>query len=567
MNATTLQKSLAFIALAAVAACSGPNAASTIPAAASATQTAQRPGVERPHVPHLWQTFVGVGDSLTAGYQSNGYLGQSDFKDPLVHGVIVPPTQENGWWTLVDEQISGKPLAQAIADEFDPKVSPLPLIAAPGLNNQLVPQAPLFNNLKPNDACKDYDGFNAKGYLLSGNPVTRMNPSSTTLRDMGVPGITAHEVNVMSEPQTNTCEPLPGIPGLLSAVTQDESSDFWPVLGNFAGMGYNLSEVRAAASRHPTLATVWIGANDVLKFMGSGGRFVGGDRTVGQISQDVHQAVQTLQYAGAKVVVFDLPNVLEVPYFQRTDNPANPAKDCNEPGSALTSKTYVLCTMLLTGAIPPTTAPKLVDQIAAMYHLQTTNCVPASTTHPCGYLTLQGTLETLDFYEATTKLADLDCEGTDFTPPCVAGSGLGTYYITPPFASQIQALNNVINQGIDSTARNMGVALVPIAKIFDGLASGDKSNPYFETAATIGPSDFCCTIAWGGGLLSNDSIHPSNTGYALIAYFAIQTMNARYHAGIPEVNYKDVYDGKHRCSVPNYCYPDPYAPPYSFTPH
>ncbi|HTU81825.1 MAG TPA: hypothetical protein VMF61_06835, partial [Candidatus Acidoferrales bacterium] len=129
MNATTLQKSLAFIALAAVAACSGPNAASTIPAAASATQTARRPGVERPHVPHLWQTFVGVGDSLTAGYQSDGFLGATNVTSTAsaYPGGAVPPGQENGWWALFYQQMTGQSAT-----------SVMPLIAGPGLGNQLV---------------------------------------------------------------------------------------------------------------------------------------------------------------------------------------------------------------------------------------------------------------------------------------------------------------------------------------------------------------------------------------------------------------------------------------------
>ncbi len=105
----------------------------------------------------------------------------------------------------------------------------------------------------------------------------RMNPRSTSIRDVGVPGLTMHEANTLKAPQTSTCKSLPGIPGLLNLIIAQESGTFWPVLGNFTYLGPHLTEVNAAASKHPTLATVWLGANDVLKYMGSGGRFTGGE--------------------------------------------------------------------------------------------------------------------------------------------------------------------------------------------------------------------------------------------------------------------------------------------------
>ena len=53
---------------------------------------------------------------------------------------------------------------------------------------------------------------------------------------------------------------------------------------------------------------LWLGANDVLKYMGSGGRFHGGDGP-GQAAPDERQAIDTLKSAGAKVVVANLPNI------------------------------------------------------------------------------------------------------------------------------------------------------------------------------------------------------------------------------------------------------------------
>lgn len=539
---------IAWSALIALAACSAPGGPPSVPSSATSSRERAPLGGRG-----ILQTFVGIGDSLTAGYQAGGFLGATNVPNPLSPGTIVRPGQENGWWADVDEQASGLPIPTAIAREYDPAISPLPLIAGPGLNNQLVPSsgglAPI-GELKSGDTCADNGGFNAAGFLLSGNKRTRMNPNATTIRDVGVPGITLHEANVLFAPQTNTCEPIPGVPGLLSAVTQGESSVFWPVLGNFFGMGYNLSEAKAAASLHPTLATVWLGANDVLKFMGSGGKFVGGDNTVGQVQADIIKTVRTEQYAGAKVVVADLPNVLKAAYFMQI-NPNPTSKACK-------IQTYVYCLMVGLG-FPGATAGQIATELGTQFHLLTPNgCKSGSVKEPCGYLTLPGALGTLSYFLSTNKLPNLDCAGANFGPPCSAGSGLGGYYITPAFASQIQSLNNVVNDGIHQGAGATGVPVVPIEQIFDGIASGNPNNPYFKEAVSINPG-VCCTLVYNGGFLSFDGLHPSNTGYALIASVFIDTINGAYHTSIPQIDVVAAYRGT-RCANKHYCFPDVYAP-------
>jgi lysophospholipase L1-like esterase len=498
--------------------------------------------------------IVGVGDSLTAGYQSNGFLGETGVHNPLAPGTQLPPGQENGWWALLDEQSSGLPLETAIKRMYDPAVSPLPLIKGPGLNDLIVPSTltpPVpFGSLITGDTCTANHGFNLAGYRFRGMTRVRLNPTSTNIRNVGVPGLTLHEANVLHQPQSSTCTQLPGIVGLLNMVVADESGTFWPVLGNFTHLQGNLTDVNAAASVHPTLATVWLGANDVLKYMGSGGRFHGGDMTPGQVSQDLHQTIGTLQKAGAKVVVANLPNILETGYFQRVSIPGRPKLDC-----AL--RTYAYCLIFDATGLPGSVLTPYFKQ----YGLVTPGgCTPTSLTRPCGYLTLSGVVTVIQY--ATNEegaLPDLDCAVP--APKCkpVPGSGLGSNYITPQFAARVQELNNAVNQGIDAAASSTRVPLVNIQDIFHGLASGDPSNPYFAAAASINPG-VCCTLGYLYGILSFDGLHPSNTGYALIAYNFIKVINQAYHTHIPEVDVKAVYDGS-RCSDKRYCFPDPFAPP------
>ena len=109
------------VAVAVLAGCSSSSSAPTIP----------QPPTKGP----VLSRIVGVGDSLTAGFQSGGLLGVNT-TNPLsgFPGNLVPATQENGFWSLVYQQATGTPQAAM----YDPALSPLPLIGAPGLGSQLV---------------------------------------------------------------------------------------------------------------------------------------------------------------------------------------------------------------------------------------------------------------------------------------------------------------------------------------------------------------------------------------------------------------------------------------------
>lgn len=549
----TGKRFLTLLTLLAMTACGGGASLPNSSAAASLLHG----GRVRPQTSIL-SSIVGVGDSLTAGYQSNGFLGETGVTvDISSHAFPVPQGQENGFWADLWEQASSLPLEQAIAKVYDPTTSPLPLIKGPGLNNQIIPfeEFEAITEQKSGDICTDNNGFNNAAYHLKGITRVRLDPTSTNVRDVGVPGITLHEANVLHAPQTDTCQNLPGIEGLLNLVVAQESESFWPVLGNFTKLGPNLTDVNAAASQHPTLATVWLGANDVLKYMGSGGRFHGGDVNAGQAESDVRAAVSVLERAGAKVVVANLPNILRVGYFQRVTNPTR--------NSQCKIQTYAYC---VGNTLDTEISPKTITNVANRYHLATPDgCTPASVAKPCGYLTLQGILEIAQ-YESVHPfdVPDLDCANP--VPHCkaVPGSGLGNYYITPEFAGKIQALNDAINQGIDDAATASHVPLVDVTSVFDGVASGNPSNPYFKLVSSIRPKDNCCTLGYFYGLLSFDGLHPSNTGYAVIANVFIDVINKAYGTKIPPVDVDGVYDGS-RCSNATYCYPDPYAPPHDIS--
>src|SRR5580693_6278064 len=135
MKLTELKKSAAVVSLAALAACGGGGGGmgQLVPSSPA--------GREQPN--SILTKIVGVGDSLTAGFQSDAFLGETGIQNPFYHiRHQIPPSQENGWWALLDEQASGLPLDSAIAKMYDPSTSPLPLIEGPGLGNMLVSYTP-----------------------------------------------------------------------------------------------------------------------------------------------------------------------------------------------------------------------------------------------------------------------------------------------------------------------------------------------------------------------------------------------------------------------------------------
>jgi lysophospholipase L1-like esterase len=88
----------------------------------------------------------------------------------------------------------------------------------------------------------------------------------------------------------------------------------------------------------------------------------------------------------------------------------------------------------------------------------------------------------------------------------------------------VQAQVTAFNQVIAAQAQAAGATLVDINALFKQVsASGLKINGYTGTATFL------------GGFFALDGIHPTNTGYAVVANKFIDTMNAAISTKIPDV--------------------------------
>ena len=524
------QRPLALLTLAALTACSGNGTGATAPGAPPVPGVPANGGL-------VQQNFVGIGDSLTAGYQSSGLLGDPTVTSPVsgLPGHIVPVTQENGFWALMYAQMNGialDPLRYNVDTALgNPLTGPLPLVKGPGLGSEIVvnaaPPPPFTATHSP---C---DGFNDQAYSSTAWAAVRLNPAAP-IADVGVPGITMHEALSMTAPLTGppngancgyNSNPLDPTAGNLQSLVQGESQMYYPILGQFQqslGSG-RATELSAALSLHPKLVTVWLGANDLLKFVFSGELSPATDSPA-QFQTDLTSIVGQLNASGAKVVVADLPTVLQTPQFFQGSIPANPAAQCP-------LQNYFFCALLnfipqIAPALPP--AQVQADAAGVTAEVQAAYGIDGGA-----YLTETGFISAFTQIGAAIAanplavppvpgLNNATC-APNGTTPVLPGTGFSAEcdFLNDKLAADTTALNAAYNQIIDAVATSSGhgVGLVPINATFTQLYNGTAPGQF-----TISPK--CCTLAFGGGLLSWDGLHPSNTGYAFIANVFIATADA-----------------------------------------
>jgi len=441
--------------------------------------------------------LVGVGDSLTAGMQSAGLFGlKGGMPNPYPAAYFptlpnpalgiagtpfatIPPSQGNGFWALIWSAANGG------ADPLNPTLSPLPLMNAP-VGNMLVPSTitgPLGGAPEAYDAAAPCAGVNGLVYTAATALRARVNPAITPF-DVGIPGQTVHEALYQYGAVTN-CNGAST--SALGSLVGDEAATISPVLGTF---GANVSQISAAVSLKPTVVTVWLGSNDLLKYALSGGAYAATDPA--SLYTDMVSIITQLQATGAKVAVANLFDVLDASYF------TSPAE---------------LQTYLTLHDVP---AP------LQSYYLA---LVPAQ-----GYLLLSGFLKVVGALAA-------DAANPSLAP--VNPNLLATDVLPGTFAASVQTYNDDYNTQIAAAVTKTGAVLVDVHSAYAQLYAGGGYPVNLPT---------CCSTIFGGGLTSLDGIHPSNTGYAIIANVFIQTLDQSYGLTIPPVNVGTIYAT------------DPYAP-------
>jgi lysophospholipase L1-like esterase len=170
---------------------------------------------------------------------------------------------------------------------------------------------------------------------------------------------------------------------------------------------------------------------------------------------------------------------------------------------------------LVIGNIPDVTlVPYLTPAAEVLAEYSAATGYPAATLSalfgisPGDFVTPEGLAEIAAILAATQK-----------TPLSDAG------VLTAAEAVTVQANVVAYNKVIAAQATAAGATLVDINALFTSLAANGKTiNGYPGTTGFL------------GGLFSLDGIHPSNTGYAIVANTFIDAMNAAFKSSIADVN-------------------------------
>jgi hypothetical protein len=427
--------------------------------------------------------IVGIGDSLTAGVQSGGLTG-ADLPvlgtDPTL-GTIGPVqrTQEHGFFALLWEQANGVDITAL----SDPTKSPLPLMIPPGVGNLLAPTTSGF----PYPVTTTCDSKQIAESSFSTALSLRENPTFSPY-DLGIPGQTVHEALYMTGP-IGTCTPVPAQFVALNALVNSESATFWPILASF---GQGVPQVSAALSLNPQIATVWLGSNDLLKYAFSNG--AAPVTSASSIQADIASIIQQLQAAGAKVAVANLVDVMGAAVFIPQSNYA----------------------AALTQAIANANPALPAGTVAAIANTYANAEIAATGLGGSGYFTINALFKTLQAAAASAA-----------PPALVAGSD----YVSDAVASQVKSLNAAYNASIAAAVSANHAALVDVATLYGGIESAGGYPVNLPK---------CCSLVYGGGFFSLDGIHPSNTGYAILANAFINELDTAYNLGIPALSTQQV---------------------------
>lgn len=223
----------------------------------------------------LFASYVSLGNSLTAGYQS---------------GALTERHQKNSYVKMIATQAGvGEAFMQ-------------PLMGYPGIGTYTAQGAGIM----------ELQGFDATGNPII-NPVPyAMVPSFNPAN----PYLTADVMNYPA-PYSNL-----GIPGIVladlsmaisSANSPSHSGLIDPILRN-PNLG-NTTPIQQALLRMPTMITCWIGNNDVLGYATSGGTSPAAPTDVPTFTALYGGMVTSLTANGADLVVANIPYVTSIPFF------------------------------------------------------------------------------------------------------------------------------------------------------------------------------------------------------------------------------------------------------------
>lgn len=428
--------------------------------------------------------MVAVGNSLTAGYQSNALsaegqinslpniiaqqlkeVGGGDFKQPIIPGEAgVKGAGVNA--TLIQQGLLIPAVKLSYSTDCRSEVS-------------LGPVSP-----KASDA---YSGAEFLANVAADGPYN----------NVGVPGAQVTHLNFQGYAQAN------------------------PYFARFAASPTE-TVVEAAMKTNHTFFQLWIGNNDVLGYALAGGEEGSASITASATFGALYaQTLDSLTKNGQKGVVANIPDITAIPHF--TTIKWNGLNLSAQQAAAL-NQAYAQ----YNGGLD-----QVVSQNAA-FEAEANRRKINFSAGANGFVIVDNTLTDLsgnglpsirhissdELLVLTTPQDSLKCAGWGSQKPIP-----GNFTLIKSEIDNIQSAVEAYNSTIKAEANARGLAHVDANKRLNEVKQG----------ITVSGISFNSELVTGGAF-SFDGVHPSTRGYAILANDFIDAINRKYNANIPKVD-------------------------------
>lgn len=420
-----------------------------------------------------FSTYVAVGNSLTAGFQSNA---------------LYESAQEFSYPNLLARQFQG-------VEQFTQ-----PLISDPGIGGRIE-----LTSLNPLGTTTNQE---------QGQPI---NQDAKPFKNLGVPAAVLVDY---ANPNNS---------GMLKERATNPSN---PSFNPFYGIVLEESELAKSApnihnqvaKQEPTFITFWLGNNDVLGFVTSGGEGQG-ITPPSQFAQLYRASAGLLELTGANVVVYNIPSVTSIPFV-----------------------------FLLRSQLEQQGTIRFNDDTGT-YQLAITS--GENTQYANIYIETDNgsrVMRQFDFITLRAQTYFGQIQAGQQTPPIdLNGDGIPESTIPdnlildgpaggPQGSSELEQAAGAVdryNVSIKTIAFSSGFALVDVKGIFSQIISNFQSNPesggYQTDGLTLQPIP--------GSLFSFDGVHISNRGAAVVANESIKVINEYYGADVERIDVSDIPQG------------------------
>lgn len=399
-----------------------------------------------------FSTVVAVGNSLTAGYQSSA---------------LFETAQRYSYPAMVAGQMES-------VQDFEQ-----PLISNPGIGGRLE----LDGSIPPADPANSPIPTEEQGQPLNADLDRPYN-------NLGIPGTVLADF---------LGQDLPGA----SYSDRQQNNPFFEIV--LRDLGNTQAEQLQALE--PTFVLFWLGNNDILGYVTSGGTQ---PYLPPEEFQNLYQAsIQTIAQTEADAVLYNIPDVTSIPYvfFLRAQLEQQEAITFDE-----TTQTYQLVTPQ--GNLP--------------IHIETGSGPRVMRQNDFLLLSASGYFSQIQAGEVSPPI----------TPDNAIPNNLvldGPLTSPPTGGSELARANGVVQQYntiIASASANNGYALADIHSRFGEIIA--------QGGVEIG-SDTLRSVP--GELFSFDGVHPSNQGHGIVANLTIEAINNTYNASLTDINLSTIPRG------------------------